>query len=141
VKKADDIFVMGDGELIERGTHTELLKANGAYARLVKAQTLREAEEVRSVDEDSISFNETGNEKAEEKILAPEDVYLERQKTSHSLASDVIRQKQGARTAEGEKMSIGSVFARLVKLGRDQWTGYSWGALFAARKCLCIIKI
>jgi subfamily B ATP-binding cassette protein MsbA len=40
VRDADLIVVMADGQAIESGTHTELLQANGAFARLVRAQAL-----------------------------------------------------------------------------------------------------
>jgi len=38
VVKADQILVVDDGEIVERGTHAELLKKNGAYKRLVSSQ-------------------------------------------------------------------------------------------------------
>lgn len=38
---ADIILVMDKGQIIERGTHTELLKKNGAYASLYQAQFAR----------------------------------------------------------------------------------------------------
>lgn len=38
VKLADRILVLKDGELIEIGSHTELLSKNGYYARMFKAQ-------------------------------------------------------------------------------------------------------
>ncbi len=34
IEKADMILVMDQGRLVERGTHAELLEANGYYARL-----------------------------------------------------------------------------------------------------------
>jgi ATP-binding cassette subfamily B protein len=34
VMNADDILVMSDGQIIERGTHGALLSANGNYARM-----------------------------------------------------------------------------------------------------------
>ena len=40
VRDADLIVVMADGRVVEQGTHAELLAAEGAFARLVKAQAL-----------------------------------------------------------------------------------------------------
>lgn len=36
---ADEIFVLENGRVGERGTHGELLKHNGLYARLWETQT------------------------------------------------------------------------------------------------------
>ena len=38
VKKADQIVVLEKGEIVEKGTHNELVKAKGAYFKLVKDQ-------------------------------------------------------------------------------------------------------
>jgi ABC-type multidrug transport system fused ATPase/permease subunit len=38
VRTADRIFVMDGGQLVESGTHAELVVAGGAYSRLVEAQ-------------------------------------------------------------------------------------------------------
>jgi subfamily B ATP-binding cassette protein MsbA len=40
VRDADLIVVMADGQAIESGTHSQLLAADGAFARLVRAQAL-----------------------------------------------------------------------------------------------------
>jgi ATP-binding cassette, subfamily B, multidrug efflux pump len=42
VKNADQIVVLRDGRIIERGTHDELLAANGYYADLYQKQLLEE---------------------------------------------------------------------------------------------------
>jgi ATP-binding cassette subfamily B protein len=39
IRHADCIFVIKDSELVERGTHDELLAAYGTYAELYKIQT------------------------------------------------------------------------------------------------------
>jgi len=38
IKNADMILVMKDGDIIETGTHEELLKQNGFYAELYNSQ-------------------------------------------------------------------------------------------------------
>ena len=41
VRHADEIIVLKQGEIVERGTHDELLKADGYYKRLVDMQEVR----------------------------------------------------------------------------------------------------
>ena len=45
VRNADQILVMQQGEIIERGSHEELLERNGLYARLAKIQNTTFIEE------------------------------------------------------------------------------------------------
>jgi ATP-binding cassette subfamily B protein len=42
VRDADVIFVLDAGRIVERGTHDELVRANGLYAELHKKQLLEE---------------------------------------------------------------------------------------------------
>ena len=39
IRRADVIFVVEDAEIVEHGSHKELLAANGPYAELYKIQT------------------------------------------------------------------------------------------------------
>ncbi len=43
VKDADLILVLEDGEIVERGVHSQLLAADGTYARLLRRQLLEES--------------------------------------------------------------------------------------------------
>lgn len=47
IVRSDIILVVEDGKIIERGTHSELLKAGGHYSKLYKAMRLNEAREAR----------------------------------------------------------------------------------------------
>ena len=42
IERVDKIVVMHEGEIVEMGRHDELLKANGAYAKLHKLQFTNE---------------------------------------------------------------------------------------------------
>jgi ATP-binding cassette subfamily B multidrug efflux pump len=43
IQDADYIIVLDDGSILEQGTHSELLEANGLYADLYRKQQLQEA--------------------------------------------------------------------------------------------------
>jgi ATP-binding cassette subfamily B protein/subfamily B ATP-binding cassette protein MsbA len=45
IRKADQILVLRHGEIIERGTHEELLEQNGLYAKLARIQNTTTIEE------------------------------------------------------------------------------------------------
>jgi len=45
IRKADQILVLRQGQIIERGTHDELLEVNGLYARLARIQNTTFIEE------------------------------------------------------------------------------------------------
>jgi ATP-binding cassette subfamily B multidrug efflux pump len=42
VRRADQIFVLKDGEIVERGRHDDLIQRGGLYAELHKKQLLEE---------------------------------------------------------------------------------------------------
>jgi ATP-binding cassette subfamily B protein len=46
IRNADMVLVLKDGEIVERGTHEELLKAEGAYYELYMSQFRREEDAV-----------------------------------------------------------------------------------------------
>ena len=52
VKDADEILVLGDGRIVERGTHTQLLEHNGLYAQMYRRQLLEEELEVDEEQEE-----------------------------------------------------------------------------------------
>lgn len=58
IQNADNIAVLSDGLVIEQGTHDALIEANGAYARLVRAQDLG------SGDNDDVNLSNEDEEKA-----------------------------------------------------------------------------
>ncbi|KAG1732478.1 P-loop containing nucleoside triphosphate hydrolase protein [Suillus lakei] len=127
IKDADCILVMGEGLVLERGTHTELLAdENGAYFRLVTAQTLREGHEDGDLDA-GISSDEKDLEKPR-----PEEL-LDRKSTIRSIGSDVVSQlkeKVGDRATE-EDYGLFYLMRRIGGLYREGFHRYLIGSFFA----------
>lgn len=133
IKDADVIYVMGDGLVLEYGTHNELLQREGAYARLVQAQKLREGKERRVGD----NLHDGSDDESEEDMekAAREEIPLGRKNTSQSLASEILAQKRKAAEGSEEKeedYSMPYLFKRMAPLIRDQWKNYIFGAIFAS---------
>ncbi|KAG2045340.1 P-loop containing nucleoside triphosphate hydrolase protein [Suillus americanus] len=127
IKDADCILVMGDGLVLERGTHAELLAdENGAYSRLVAAQSLREGDEDDDLD-GVISSEETDLEKSRSGEL------LERKSTIHSIGSDVVshlKEKVGDQAPEGD-YGLFYLMRRIAILHRKGLRRYFIGFFFA----------
>ena len=139
IKDADRIFVMGEGVVLEEGTHNELLaREDGAYARLVQTQKLREARERRTRERDSrdddtldggVTSSNEGKPAGEIEKASQELVPLCRRETGNrSIASQALEQQRAAEGTEGPEHSLPYLFRRMAAINRDTWSNYFLGA-------------
>ena len=123
---------MGDGLVLESGTHDDLLEADGAYSRLVQAQKLREGAEG---SDDAVSDDLSDDGETEK--VAREEIPLDRKSIQQSLASEILERKRKAAESSksGDDFSLIYLFKRMAPLIRDQWPNYFFGTIAACRKC------
>ncbi|KZP29744.1 P-loop containing nucleoside triphosphate hydrolase protein [Athelia psychrophila] len=137
IKDAECIYVMGEGCVIEQGTHAELLAGEGgAYSKLVEAQKLHEQKEAQTAED-------AGNKMAEEgKVEVPaEDIKigLEPKSMTQPLASEIVKKRgklgsgnveAGSRWAD-EDMGLWRLFRRLAEVNQAGWKNYALGFVAA----------
>lgn len=155
IKDADQIFVMGDGELIEHGTHEQLLvDEEGAYRKLVEAQKLREEkpskevlEELPDPDEVIVKKQPTNDSEADsekEKAESITDIHsLKRTGTgTRSLASEVLSRKNQGKDEKETEFGIIYLFKRMGGMNREGLKVYIYGSLGAVGKpCIASLGV
>jgi ATP-binding cassette subfamily B (MDR/TAP) protein 1 len=123
---------MGDGVVLEHGTHDELLARDCAYASLVRSQKLRETEPVRA---DGSSDILEGPDALED--LARAEVPLGRRTTGRSLTSQILEERNMLGEGEHERYySLVYLFMRMVEINREDWWQYLVGSIAAASTLL-----
>jgi len=118
---------MGDGQVLESGTHDDLLRREAHYHRLVQAQKLRE----------SVTTTDTASEHSDKKEegTPQEDVPLTRKSTGRSLASEIIEQKRKDSEPAAKDIGLFTLASRLLPLIRDKQMSYILGTFFACCEC------
>lgn len=110
IKRADNIIVMNNGEIIEQGTHFELMALNGSYAGMVRLQNV-DAEK----NDDAPSTSST--------LKADADAIVSDQE---SLAADKVEsgeEKQGKGNVEAEDSPpLESNEAVALDASKSAWT-------------------
>jgi len=137
---------MGSGQVIESGTHTDLLSREGHYAKLVAAQKLRESDEKSTNDVDKdISVDSTrplrtttrnsGRSRSIDRdrydLEAAQEVPLTRKDTPHSFASAILNRNRTSPSEQSTEYSLPYLFKRMGILNRGAFPLYVLGSLAA----------
>ncbi|KAI5993497.1 P-loop containing nucleoside triphosphate hydrolase protein [Pisolithus albus] len=106
IKDADQIFVIDEGVVLERGTHKELIARNGPYAHFVQAQKLREAKKAQ------VHTNlATASDMADMEKVVEDEVPSNCHETHYSVTSDLARRKsEEKRKGEVDEKSYGLLY-------------------------------
>ncbi|KAK8017771.1 leptomycin B resistance protein pmd1 [Apiospora rasikravindrae] len=112
IRHADNIVVMSHGSVVEQGTHADLIALDGHYARLVRAQQLRDRHKDDEVEEDDESIKSA---------IAP----IEEEDTPLLPGPDM--EQESTETPGGPKpWGLGNSLALIIRMNR----GERWYLLF-----------
>jgi ATP-binding cassette subfamily B (MDR/TAP) protein 1 len=111
IRNADNIIVMRQGKLVEQGSHTKLLAANGAYAELVRLQNLNVQGSGEGSSTRSASPIDKMTEKIEPSLSVTDDVdEKEETKDENSKSKEASGAVDTNRSFSATARSMGSMF-------------------------------
>ncbi|WEW57796.1 multidrug-resistance transporter mdr5 [Emydomyces testavorans] len=116
VKKADNIIVINKGEVVEQGTHEELLEAHGAYWNLVNAQNLATVADEDSSDTENV-------------IQDPHPADLEKTVTIKSAHGDAAIDTVSGTANVSRKMSLFRCLSKIFYEQRRHWIYFTLGGI------------
>ncbi|PWN22410.1 putative Leptomycin B resistance protein pmd1 [Microstroma glucosiphilum] len=122
IRDAENIVVMGKGEILEQGTHNGLVAKNGAYASLVSAQKI---EGIRADGEPVEAIAETEQAQMEETLAAAKSrpempAGLDRTTSKKSIASLVLGRRADEEAGRKEhQMGTLKCLWRLMVINRE----------------------
>ncbi|KAI9749986.1 MAG: GTPase-activating protein [Chaenotheca gracillima] len=125
IKTADNIVVMSQGQIVEQGSHDDLIDRKQAYYNLVEAQRIaqeNEKEEVNPVDEDEELVRRATTKEAEAFEADPDDVNiankLNRSQTNKSISSVALQNKKAEEEAN---FSLWTLMKVIGKFNKQEW--------------------
>jgi ATP-binding cassette subfamily B (MDR/TAP) protein 1 len=117
---------MGEGIILESGTHHQLLRKNGAYARLVAAQRLKDSHVQEDESGSSIADDVEDMERA-----AREEIPHRRGGSTRSLASEIIEKKKQPGQERQKDYGLFYLFKRMGSLNPPGYKEYFFGSCAA----------
>jgi ATP-binding cassette subfamily B (MDR/TAP) protein 1 len=130
IRNADLIVVMQQGDLVEQGTHNELLAHNGVYADLVRKQeiaTRQNGSEVNELNTEELLKREQQEIEEEKKRIAEgntneKDTTINLFRTTSRASVDAYELKRRkAKEERAEAMKQGAPLGKVLKQMRPEW--------------------
>ena len=121
VMTCDEILVLDEGRLVERGDHAALLAANGAYAELMAAQTADDP----AID---LTISEAGEALAAQPASAPDGLGAERADTESIIRSQAM-ENMGWRETTLRLLAMAAPYWRKTSLSFTTGVAHFFGAI------------
>ncbi|KAI7885366.1 P-loop containing nucleoside triphosphate hydrolase protein [Lichtheimia hyalospora FSU 10163] len=131
IKNADNIIVLHHGDIVEQGTHDQLLAKKGAYAELVRKQEIATDQQDAAVEQDSQDADTVVIEDEQEprdhmNITLQDDkndYIIERKKSiASSVDGGVPDQDKQQREREAKYKNVKAPFFKVFMQMRPEWS-------------------
>ncbi|KAI8083358.1 p-glycoprotein [Gilbertella persicaria] len=137
VRNADLIVVMEQGNLIEQGTHSELLAKRGVYAQLVKKQEIQTSNEEDTDHEtllrnEAIDVNRRSCIELQQRGSSPSTVISMGRKSRYSAVDGYEEKRQREKQEKKGRKKMKAPVWRVLRQMRPQWGWMSLGCVGAA---------
>ncbi|EAQ91288.1 hypothetical protein CHGG_03223 [Chaetomium globosum CBS 148.51] len=142
IKDAHNIVVMSQGQIVEQGTHDELLEKRGAYFNLVTAQAIAAVNEMTVEEEEALEkvesalLRKSSTHKSASGAGVPEDpeddiqARLNRTQSQQSASSMVLA---GRKSGDAKKQySLGTLIKVIASFNKEEWKLMMIGLFFSA---------
>ncbi|KAI0847840.1 P-loop containing nucleoside triphosphate hydrolase protein [Daldinia vernicosa] len=137
IRDAHNIVCMSQGTIVEQGTHNELLKLNGAYAKLVNAQNIAvvndlTAEEQEALDAKDESLIRTASKAGDTGYVEdPDDNIRDKLNRSTTQGSASSRALQGRKPEERKKYSLWTLIKLIASFNKEEWKLMLYGLFWS----------
>uniref|UniRef100_A0A1B0D3W1 ABC-type xenobiotic transporter n=1 Tax=Phlebotomus papatasi TaxID=29031 RepID=A0A1B0D3W1_PHLPP len=121
IRKADRIVLMDRGVVLEDGTHFDLMKLQGKYYNLVRADSLQNAQV------DNVAVEKEADEKKKKRDSKGRDLL----KFDNHVHFEENALKAITNGDQDEKINSFRIFVRILKLTRSEWCYLFLGAISA----------
>ncbi|KAI1398447.1 P-loop containing nucleoside triphosphate hydrolase protein [Hypoxylon fuscum] len=137
IRDAHNIVVMSQGSIVEQGTHNELLKRNGAYAKLVNAQNIAAVNELTAEEQEQIDAKDDQLIRKASKGLEagyiedPNDNIREKLHRSTTQGSASSKALQSRKPEESKKYGLWTLVRLISSFNKEEWKIMVWGLFWS----------
>ena len=138
IRDAHNIVVMSDGRIVEQGTHDDLVGRQGAYYRLVTAQSIAAVNELSAEEEAIINEKEaelvrkiTTDQGGSGAVVDDADSKADKLSRSATQKSASSLALQGRKSEEDKKYSLWTLIKLIASFNRPEWKLAVVGFFFA----------
>lgn len=128
---------MSQGSIVEQGTHNELLKRNGAYAKLVNAQNIAAVNELTAEEQEQIDAKDDQLIRKASKGLEagyiedPNDNIREKLHRSTTQGSASSKALQSRKPEESKKYGLWTLVRLISSFNKEEWKIMVWGLFWS----------